>query len=149
MTVRKGTYVLFVTFATDRNIIVGALGPHLFKAGTYCYVGSAMGGLDQRLERHLAHTKKLRWHIDSLTVACDRSEAWESYPEAVPECELGHIAEECGAVPEMDGFGCSDCHCRTHLFRIDGQARKRLVAECRLVPHEMRLADPVPDQNVN
>ena len=60
MSVRKGTYVLFVTFGSDTNITVGALGPHLFKAGTYCYVGSAMAGLDQRLKRHLAHDKKLK-----------------------------------------------------------------------------------------
>ena len=88
MSVRKGTYVLFVTLGSDRNITVGARGPHLFKAGTYCYVGSAMAGLDQRLTRHLAHEKTLKWHIDYLTTVCDSSEAWISYPDSIPECEL-------------------------------------------------------------
>ena len=105
MSVRKGTYALFVTFDRDINITVGALGPHLFRAGTYCYVGSAMGGLDQRVSRHLARCKGIRWHIDRLTTVCDGSEAWESYPDFIGECELARIAEECGGIPEMDGFG--------------------------------------------
>ncbi len=89
MSVRRGTYALFITFGHDEEIAVGALGRHLFRAGTYCYVGSAMGGIDQRVSRHLAHDKKLRWHIDYLTVRCDSSEAWISYPDPISECQLG------------------------------------------------------------
>ena len=132
MSVRKGTYALFVTFDRDINITVGALGPHLFRAGTYCYVGSAMGGLDQRVSRHLARCKGIRWHIDRLTTVCDGSEAWESYPDFIGECELARIAEECGGIPEMDGFGCSDCSCRTHLVRMDSGAADELVSRARL-----------------
>lgn len=135
MSVRKGTYVLFVTLDRETNVTVGAKGPHVFPPGTYCYVGSAMAGLDQRLKRHLAHEKKIKWHIDCLTTVCDRSEAWESYPDSVPECELGHIAEQCGAIPEMAGFGCSDCGCATHLFRVDPGIKADIVSRCRLVPH--------------
>ena len=134
--VRKGTYVLFVTLRNETTITAGALGPHTFSPGTYCYVGSAMAGLDQRLKRHLAHDKKLKWHIDHLTTVCDSSEAWESYPDFVPECELGRMAEECGAVPEMDGFGCSDCGCRTHLFRISQDSADRLIAAAGLHRHD-------------
>ena len=134
--VRKGTYVLFVTLRNETTINAGALGPHTFSPGTYCYVGSAMAGLDQRLKRHLAHDKKLKWHIDYLTTVCDSSEAWESYPDPVPECDLGRMAEEYGAVPEMDGFGCSDCGCRTHLFRIGQDSADRLIAGAGLHRHE-------------
>lgn len=130
--VRKGTYVLFITLEHSSNIIVGAKGPHLFQTGMYCYVGSAMAGLDQRLRRHLEHEKKLKWHIDYLTASYDSCEAWESYPDFVPECRLAEMAEACGGIPEMDGFGCSDCGCRTHLFRVSPEVRDRLIAEAGL-----------------
>ena len=132
MSVRKGTYVLFVTLGSDRNITVGARGPHLFKAGTYCYVGSAMAGLDQRLTRHLAHDKTLKWHIDYLTTVCDSSEAWISYPEPIPECELADRVGVLGGIPEMEHFGCSDCRCLTHLFRVDAGTKADLVSELHL-----------------
>ena len=132
MSVRKGTYILFVTFGSDTNITVGALGPHLFKAGTYCYVGSAMAGLDQRLKRHLAHDKKLKWHIDYLTTVCDSSEAWISYPDPIPECELAQRVEALGGILEMDHFGCSDCRCRTHLFRVDASVTADTVSQLHL-----------------
>lgn len=132
MSVRKGTYVLFVTLGNDRNITVGARGPHLFKAGTYCYVGSAMAGLDQRLARHLAHEKTLKWHIDYLTTVCDSSEAWISYPEPIPECELADRVGALGGIPEMEHFGCSDCRCLTHLFRVDAGTKAELVSELHL-----------------
>lgn len=132
MSVRKGTYVLFVTLGSDRNLTVGARGPHLFKAGTYCYVGSAMAGLDQRLTRHLAHEKTLKWHIDYLTTVCDSSEAWISYPDPIPECELADRVGALGGIPEMEHFGCSDCRCLTHLFRVDAGTKADLVSELHL-----------------
>lgn len=132
MPVRKGTYVLFVTLDAGTEISPGALGLHFFDAGTYCYAGSAMGGLDQRLSRHLSRTKKLRWHIDYLTSVCGGCEAWESYPDPIPECTLARMAAECGGVPEMDGFGCSDCKCRTHLFRMDSRSIGKLLSRANL-----------------
>ena len=99
MSVRKGTYVLFVTLGSDRNITVGARGPHLFKAGTYCYVGSAMAGLDQRLTRHLAHEKTLKWHIDYLTTVCDSSEAWNLLSGTDPGVRTGGPCRGIGRHP--------------------------------------------------
>ena len=120
--IRKGTYVLAVTLGSPADIRVGALGILHFDAGLYIYVGSAMGGLDQRLSRHLRKDKPLRWHIDYLTAAADHSEAYVSYPDFIPECGLARMAEQSGMVPEAEGFGCSDCGCLTHLFRsTDGQ----------------------------
>ena len=139
MQVRRGTYILVVTLESPRTVRVGALGEHLFEAGTYVYVGSAMGGLDQRLNRHLAKEKTIRWHIDYLTTICSRSEAFESYPEFVPECELANVAERCGAIPEVRGFGCSDCDCFTHLFRASDQIVDDIVRTCRLVPFRARI----------
>lgn len=134
---RKGTYVLEMTLGSDLEIEVGALGPHFFPAGRYCYVGSAMGGLDQRLSRHVSKVKKPRWHIDRLTMASDSVEAWESYLEFVPECELARLAEQAGMTPFLKGFGCSDCHCFTHLFSVTEGSMERLIDIAGLVPWRM------------
>lgn len=125
---RPGTYILVMTLREPRTVRVGALGEHRFEAGTYVYAGSAMGGLDQRLNCHLSKRKKVHWHIDNLTLVCDSAEAYESYPDPVPECTLARIVEGCGGVPEMDGFGCSDCRCATHLFRASGDVVEKAVA---------------------
>ena len=130
--VRKGTYVLFMTLREETPITAGALGPHAFSPGLYCYVGSAMGGLDQRLSRHLRRNKTIRWHIDRLTVAADRAEAWESYPDPIPECVLARTAVECGTLPVHPGFGCSDCRCMTHLFIVPEGTDRGLVSRCGL-----------------
>lgn len=138
MTVRKGTYVLVIDLGEPRTVRAGALGEHLFQAGTYAYAGSAMGGLDQRVSRHLAHEKKVRWHIDHLTTVCDSSRAYESYPDFVPECTLARTIEECGGIPEMKGFGCSDCRCYTHLFRVTPETVSAVVSKCALADFRAR-----------
>ena len=138
MTVRPGTYILVLTLAQGREETVGALGRLYFPAGCYCYVGSARAGLDQRIGRHLRRTKTCKWHIDYLTTVADRVEAYESYPEAIPECELGHLCCECGGVPAAAHFGCSDCHCATHLFRVTSATVTALVARAGLVPFRGR-----------
>jgi Uri superfamily endonuclease len=138
MAVRKGTYVLAIKLQTPRTVRAGALGEHVFGPGMYLYAGSAMGGLDQRLSRHLRREKTLRWHIDYLTSVCDSSEAYESYPDFIPECDLARMISECGGVPELKGFGCSDCRCATHLFRADEEVLQNVVARCRLAPFRAR-----------
>ena len=138
MEVRKGTYVLVIKLETSRTVCAGALGGHVFPPWTYLYAGSAMCGLDQRLSRHLRKEKTLRWHVDYLTTVCDSSEAYESYPDPVPECALARAIEECGGIPEIKGFGCSDCGCATHLFRAGEGTLEKVVARCRLVPFRTR-----------
>lgn len=137
--IRRGTYVLLITLGRDLDIQVGALGKLSFEKGVYCYVGSAMGGLDQRLRRHLAKEKKLRWHIDYLTTAADEVLALESFPDSIPECDLAGLASECGMVPACKGFGCSDCDCRTHLFSCDADSISRLISRAGLISYNLIL----------
>ena len=125
---RKGTYVLFLHFLSDLEIEVGSLGHIFLPAGWYCYVGSAMGGLDQRVSRHLAHSKTVRWHIDRLTLKADEMFAMEHEGDSITECTLGRILEGAGAEPAAEGFGCSDCTCRTHLFRAEPDGAVRALA---------------------
>ena len=124
---RRGTYVLFLTFYSPFSSEVGSLGRLDLPSGESCYVGSAMGGLDHRLDRHLSKEKRICWHIDRLTVRADRMEAYESYPDPIPECDLAHIAEGSGCVPMHKGFGCSDCRCDTHLFLVDPDSKTELI----------------------
>jgi len=132
--IRKGTYILFMAFCEDKDIEVGSLGKCHLECGEYCYVGSAMGGIDQRVRRHLASTKGIRWHIDRLTMLSDDMEAYISYPDFIPECDLAKIAEGCGAMPVIKGFGCSDCHCDTHLFKITDEVKESMIINAKLLP---------------
>ena len=117
--IRKGTYVLFLCFDESIETEVGSLGRLRFDAGDYCYVGSAMGGLDQRVSRHLSHEKRIRWHIDHMTTVCDDMTAYEHEGTVLSECNLAKLMTSIGNIPAADGFGCSDCDCQTHLFKVD------------------------------
>ena len=69
-----------------------------------------------RVARHLAREKRKRWHIDWLT----------TQPGVVPiavastivtglECRIAATLSS-RADMRVDGFGCSDCECESHLF---------------------------------
>lgn len=147
--IRKGTYVLAIALGSDHDIEVGALGTLHFDEGVYCYVGSAMNGLDQRVSRHISKDKRVRWHIDRLTMAADSVEAYESYPIHIPECTLARMAEGCGMTPSHRGFGCSDCDCPTHLFMSDEDSIRRLVSAADLsVFRDHRAVGPASSGSV-
>ncbi len=136
--IRKGTYVLIMTLDADRDIQVGALGTLHFDKGRYCYVGSAMAGIDQRVGRHLSRDKRVRWHIDNLTLSSDDIEAFISYPDPIGECELGRMAMESGMMPSHRGFGCSDCGCDTHLFRVADGSLETFLDRTGMTPFRER-----------
>lgn len=114
----KGVYVLIISVGKDIKVNVGALGSIFFERGLYAYVGSAQNGLERRVQRHLRKAKKKFWHIDDLLdddavrvvkVFCKEAEKSE-------ECKIaGKLSEKGVAVRR---FGCSDCGCVSHLFRI-------------------------------
>jgi len=125
--IRKGSYILILDLPY-LHIKVGALGLLEIKEGTYCYVGSAMNGLDQRIGRHLSEKKKIRWHIDYLTIESNKIEAYGSELPEITECVLGTIVINNGGTPSFKGFGCSDCSCGTHLFFLPESAREKLLS---------------------
>lgn len=111
--VRKGTYALIVELKEEEEIEVGRLGVLSFKRGYYAYIGSAMGGLDGRIGRHLRKDKNKHWHIDYLlekgavrTVFFMEGERKECSIASYMEDEFSGVAH----------FGSSDCKCNTHLF---------------------------------
>jgi Uri superfamily endonuclease len=110
----KGSYVLLLELSAEQMIPVGSLRSVLFRSGYYAYVGSAMNGIESRLSHHLHKNKKLHWHIDYLLrsasiVGIDIYEA-----ESRVECSIARkLDSQFYSIP---GFGCSDCHCGSHLF---------------------------------
>lgn len=117
---RRGVYVLVIEAHGQAE--VGCLSWQNFD-GIYLYVGSALGpGGFKRVERHRAvaegRNKTKRWHIDYLlSLGQLKGVLLFETSEKTMECALAK-ALACYAEPTIAGFGTSDCHCRTHLFRI-------------------------------
>jgi len=115
-----GAYQLLIRLDRDTDIRVGKLGVFRFPAGYYVYTGSAMGGVESRVDRHLSHAKRFRWHIDYLLEhgAIIRYAIRESPTRQ--ECDLNRavLAMEGAGIP-VDRFGSSDCACRAHLIYFE------------------------------
>ena len=112
----RGAYVVVCRLKEGRSLAVGALGEHVFPAGYYLYVGSAMANLDRRVARHLRRKKPLRWHIDFLTTQADERWALPIRASRREECEVARTLAALFAPGPAPGFGSSDCRCETHLF---------------------------------
>ncbi|RUM34454.1 MAG: DUF123 domain-containing protein [Archaeoglobus sp.] len=105
------SYILVIRVREKFCTKVGALGIIEFKSGYYMYIGSAKTGIS-RICRHFRKKKKLRWHIDYLTTA-KHAETLCAYLFENEECSLSSFMSNYSGI---DGFGCSDCRCRTHLY---------------------------------
>jgi Uri superfamily endonuclease len=114
----KGVYVLIIQLDEDTGVNVGAIGRLTFKKGLYAYVGSAQNNLEQRVKRHLRKEKRKFWHVDYLlgNVATKVVEVLYEQADKTEECAIARVIGERGE--SMDGFGSSDCSCKSHLFRV-------------------------------
>lgn len=123
-----GTYALLIRMPAERTITVGQLGELDLNPGWYIYVGSALGpgGLAARLARHLKAVKTRRWHIDYLRAAAAPEAVWYTGSVVRQECHWAAIfARMKSSVVPLDGFGASDCRCRSHLFCFTRSPRIR------------------------
>ena len=110
----RGTYVLLVHVPYEIQLSIGALGDLELEAGYYAYVGSALGGLEQRVERHLSGNKKIHWHIDHLLTRGRVIDVIQGEATERKECAVaGELAKN---LKPIAGFGSSDCKCGSHLF---------------------------------
>lgn len=121
----RGSYLLILEIRRNQKISVRTMGSVFFKKGFYIYVGSAMGHLNKRIERHRRLRKKHHWHIDALRAMSQFRSALPIRSSTRLECE---IAEALSRISEwsVTGFGCSDCSCQSHLF---GMANDPLHSE--------------------
>ncbi len=110
----KGGYVLLISLPRAQTVTVGSLGSICFAAGGYAYVGSALGGLEARIRRHLRTAKKKHWHIDYLLERASVSRVIMAGSGQRLECRLA--ARLSGRFDAVTGFGSSDCRCPGHLF---------------------------------
>ena len=145
----KGVYQLLIGLHRDEIIAAGKLGAQRFPAGFYVYTGSAMNGLDARIARHLRRSKRFHWHIDFLlersTIIRYAIEESSSRPSGRCFVVSGNMARQAGEAPDCrtacrreceinaatlampgaqvvaEGFGSSDCRCRTHLVYFESE----------------------------
>lgn len=117
-----GTYTLLIALADPVTLSVGALGDHRLPEGVYAYTGSALGsGGFARVDRHRRTARGehdvRHWHIDYLLGRpAARIDGVVRSAGVDVECA---VAERLPSGP-VDGFGASDCRCRSHLARVDG-----------------------------
>lgn len=120
----KGAYVLFIRLRKRESVIVGRLGSLTFDRGTYLYIGSALHNLEKRIARHRSDTKRLHWHIDYLLQAATIVKVLIIETDTRIECLLNTTISQLYPVDVIvKGFGSSDCHCVTHLWKMASQAK--------------------------
>lgn len=121
-----GTYILFLESTKDMDIDVGNLGRFHFPKGIYAYIGSALGkavNLENRIKRHeeLAKSKKgnKKWHIDYFTTSLyvEITGVVKIMGKGI-ECRVADLMKKSGGKLVAQGFGSSDCKCKTHFFGI-------------------------------
>ncbi len=125
-----GAYILLFRLPRCEDMTVGRLGTFDLASGHYAYVGSARGGLEARVGRHLRGGGKKHWHIDYLTERAVDLGAYVFPSGQDIECELAKmVAGLPGATMPIRRFGSSDCRCISHLFLLDGKAIEALSAK--------------------
>ena len=114
----KGIYVLIIQVNEGIDVDVGAKGEIAFRKGLYAYVGSAQTNLEKRIKRHFGKDKPKFWHVDYLlnNGAARIVKVFFKNANKTEECAIAKVIGEKGE--PIDGFGCSDCQCKSHLFHI-------------------------------
>ncbi|MFH2111905.1 MAG: GIY-YIG nuclease family protein [Candidatus Bathyarchaeota archaeon] len=120
----KGTYLLCIRVKETTEIKIGALGLTRFPHGRYVYVGSALNSLEPRINRHIKTSRGehhvTHWHIDYLLrePATELEAAYFTEAPEKLECEYASAVADHGTA--VKGFGCTDCRCVSHLYKVDG-----------------------------
>ncbi len=116
-----GTYALLLRLPAARELEIGALGRHTLSAGTYIYVGSALGagGLRSRIAHHARIARRPRWHLDYVRPHADLYALWFSVHASRLEDDWARtILALDGATVQVPGFGASDRPGVSHLFHF-------------------------------
>jgi len=130
-----GTYALILRSEITETIQVGRWGKLDLQPGYYLYVGSAFGpgGVQARVSRHLRTDKQNHWHIDYLREHVSPVEVWVSYAAEHLEHEWANILFETPEKMPIQGFGCSDCKCSSHLFFTLGKPERHWLGNIERV----------------
>jgi len=105
------------------EVNVGVLGLKRFPRGRYVYVGSALNSLEPRINRHIKTSRGehqvTHWHIDYLLrePAAVLETVYVTETHERLECGYASLLGDHGT--SVKGFGCSDCRCSSHLYKVD------------------------------
>lgn len=120
-----GSYILLISLPEGETISFGRRHQTYFKRGYYAYVGSAMGGLESRINRHRKLNKKLHWHIDYLLEKTALTGIILGESQRRIECAVAQaLHSHLDSIPH---FGSSDCRCPSHLFFATNQRKLRMT----------------------
>ncbi len=75
-----------------------------------------MNSLEGRIRRHMKKRKNF-WHIDYLLDISELSGILTIESEKKIECEIALYLSK--RYRQIDGFGSTDCSCKSHLFFLD------------------------------
>jgi Uri superfamily endonuclease len=129
----SGIYILQIILETNKNISFGRYHNHFFQRCTYFYVGSALNGLDARIQRHLSPDKKMHWHIDYLLRHTRIQHIYIKKTTKKEECFYAQkLAKEFTIVPD---FGASDCKYISHLFYTKNQKMSGFFSKLDLIEY--------------
>ncbi|MFC1952886.1 DUF123 domain-containing protein [Chloroflexota bacterium] len=127
----KGSYILLIELPEEESVVIGSLNLIHFSHHFYAYVGSALGGLEPRLNRHLKKKKKLHWHIDYFLQKSEVIGIIVCETDDRIECILAQTLLHRFEV--VSGFGSSDCRCPGHLFSSDKEMKTEIMTAIK--PH--------------
>ena len=123
----KSNYILIIELQTPKTFFFKPLKKEIIlPPGLYIYIGSAHGpgGVRARLLRHLSKNKKIKWHIDLLTVERDVEVKGSLIlrKDNRKECDLviDLLKSNYFEIP-VKKFGSTDTKCVTHLLRYKGR----------------------------
>lgn len=114
-----GTYALILQNRSQAKAQIGRWREIDIGRGYYIYVGSAFGpgGVRARVSRHYREEKRMHWHIDYLRKFLNPLAAWYSYDDNRLEHRWAEVFCSMNELVPIQGFGCSDCKCYSHLFQ--------------------------------
>ncbi len=118
MLTRTGAYLLYFEFPGE---VFVARPQEAWLQSPLVYVGSAMGRAGfSRVSRHLkraASRGTSHWHIDQILQQVAPRRIYLVPSRERLECHLAQLLAR-RFPPALEGFGSSDCTCRSHLFSV-------------------------------
>jgi len=112
------SYIIILEVKQDVQLTIGSK-THTLARGRYIYIGSAnLWRPYLRLHRHMIKRKKVKWHIDYLTINPDVNIQCGVLCYNMSENKLYNILIKLFK-PIIKGFGCTDCKKHiSHLFEL-------------------------------
>ena len=133
----KGIYLLLIKINKDEFISYGLRNKFFFKKGYYVYVGSALNGLEKRIERHLKNKKKIYWHIDYLLKHTNIIKIYYIETRKKLECKIAEQLKK--NFLQIDQFGSSDCKCKSHLFFVSKNKFLEFIKKNNLTEYKQKI----------